>query len=184
MARSLLTTAASSALLLLAVVCCFRARVGWGFRPLVAVPPPDVRRGRPSRSWQQQAQPDPTAPFRSRVPSKAPGLALRAEEDEESGGGSGSGSGSSASDGAKEEKKVADDLFETEGDKRAAVGNLVEDDEWMGLSMELGELVRVAVIEDLKRSARDFLGKDDYRVGDISKEIDSRVKEQVANFRG
>jgi hypothetical protein len=182
MARSLLTTAASSALLLLVVVCCSRARVGWGFQPLaVAGPPlllPGVRRGRPSRSWQQQAQPScPTTPSRSRVPSTAPGFALRAEEDE-------SGGGDGASGGAKVEKELADDLFGSEGDRRAAVGNLVEDDEWMGLSMELGELVRVAVIEDLKRSARGFLGKDDYRVGDISKEIDSRVKEQVANFRG
>ena len=44
------------------------------------------------------------------------------------------------------------------------VGNLVADDEWMGLSMELSELVRVAVIEDLKEKTRDFTGKDDYKV--------------------
>ena len=56
------------------------------------------------------------------------------------------------------------------------VGNLVADDEWMGLGMELSELVRVAVIEEVKKNAADFLGKDDYKVGDISKEIDSRVK--------
>jgi hypothetical protein len=178
MARSFLATAVSSALVV--VCCCCRARVGWSFRPLVVAgpPPPDVRRGRSSRAWQQQAQPAPTTPSRSRTASTAPDFALRAEEDESGGGGGG------GSDGAKEAKAVADDLFDSEGDRRAAVGNLVEDDEWMGLSMELGELVRVAVIEDLKRSARGFLGKDDYRVGDISKEIDSRVKEQVANFRG
>jgi len=57
--------------------------------------------------------------------------------------------------------------FETEEEKKEAIGNLVADDEWMGLSMELGELVRVAVIEDLKRNARDFLGKDDYKVSGL-----------------
>ena len=64
------------------------------------------------------------------------------------------------------------------------VGNLVADDEWMGLSMELTELVRMAVLEDLKKSTRDFTGKDDYKVGDISKELDSRVKDAVADLRG
>ena len=47
------------------------------------------------------------------------------------------------------------------------VGNLVADDEYMGLSMELTELVRVAVLEDIKKNARDFLGKEEYKVGDI-----------------
>jgi hypothetical protein len=75
-------------------------------------------------------------------------------------------------------------LFQSESEKKEAVGNLVEDDEWMGLSMELGELVRTAIIEDLKKNARDFLGKEEYKVGDISKEIDTRVKEEVARFRG
>ena len=55
------------------------------------------------------------------------------------------------------------------------VVSLVADDEWEGLGMELTELVRVSIIEDVKKNARDFLGKDDYMVGDISKEIDSRV---------
>ena len=77
-----------------------------------------------------------------------------------------------------------DGLFQSESDKKEAVGNLVEDDEWMGLSMELGELVRTAIIEDLKKNARVFLGKEEYKVGDISKEIDTRVKEEVARFRG
>lgn len=74
--------------------------------------------------------------------------------------------------------------FESEAKKKEAVGNLVADDEWMGLSMELSEIVRVAVIEDIKSKARDFLGKEDYKVGDISKEIDSRVKGEVAKMRG
>lgn len=64
------------------------------------------------------------------------------------------------------------------------VGNLVVDDEWMGLSMELSELVRVAVIEETKKNMGDFLGKEDYEVGDISKEIDSRVKGEIAKMRG
>lgn len=68
--------------------------------------------------------------------------------------------------------------FESEEEKKEAVGNLVADDEWMGLGMELSEVIRVAVIEDLKRNARDFLGKDEYRVGDLSKEIDARVKDE------
>lgn len=66
----------------------------------------------------------------------------------------------------------------------AKVGNLVADDEWMGLSMELSEIVRMAIIEDVKAKTSDFIGKDEYKVGDISKEIDSRVKDEIANLRG
>jgi hypothetical protein len=72
----------------------------------------------------------------------------------------------------------------SEQEKQNAVGNLVADDEWLGLSMELSELVRVAVVEDLKKNTREFLGKEDYKVGDITKQIDTRVKEEVAKFRG
>ena len=43
------------------------------------------------------------------------------------------------------------------------VGNLVADDEYLGLGMELAETVRIAVLEDVKKNARDFLGKDDYK---------------------
>lgn len=83
------------------------------------------------------------------------------------------------------------------------VGNLVADDEWLGLGMELSEMVRIAVIEQTKKNTADFIGKEDYKVGtllhwfmcfticvitmliytslflqmgDITKEIDSRVK--------
>ena len=48
----------------------------------------------------------------------------------------------------------------------AKVANLAADDEWMGLSMELSELVRVAVIEETKKNTREFIGKDDYKVRD------------------
>ncbi|KAL7556796.1 hypothetical protein ACA910_005233 [Epithemia clementina (nom. ined.)] len=74
--------------------------------------------------------------------------------------------------------------FESEDAKKKAVGNLVADNEWLGISMELSEVVRLAVIEDLKKNARDFLGKDNYKIGDISKELDARVKEKVADLRG
>ena len=72
----------------------------------------------------------------------------------------------------------------TSEQKKQVVGNLVSDDEWEGLGMELTELVRVAVVEDLKKNAREFLGKDEYKLGDITKEIDGRVKTEVAKVRG
>lgn len=72
----------------------------------------------------------------------------------------------------------------TEEEKTEAVGNLVENDEWEGLTMELSEVIKVAVVEDLKKNARDFLGKDEYKVGDITKEIDNRVKKEIAGMRG
>ena len=72
----------------------------------------------------------------------------------------------------------------TEEAKTDAVGNLVENDEWEGLTMELSEIIRTAVVEDIKTNARDFLGKDEYEMGDISKEIDSRVKSEIATLRG
>jgi hypothetical protein len=59
------------------------------------------------------------------------------------------------------------------------VGNLVADDEWMGLGMELSEIVRCAVIEEVKKNTADFIGSEDYKVGDITKEVDSRVKVSV-----
>lgn len=69
-------------------------------------------------------------------------------------------------------------------EQKQAIGNLVADDEWAGVTMELGELVKRAVIEDIKTKGREFLGKDEYKVGDLSKEIDSRVKQGVADLRG
>uniref|UniRef100_A0A7S4R085 Uncharacterized protein n=1 Tax=Ditylum brightwellii TaxID=49249 RepID=A0A7S4R085_9STRA len=89
--------------------------------------------------------------------------------------------GNDNDDTAKEEEESTNGKFTAEEEK--AVGNLVADDEWAGLSMELTELVRVAVLEDVKKQTRDFLGKDDYKIGDISKELDSRVKTEVANLR-
>lgn len=83
----------------------------------------------------------------------------------------------SMSEGEMEEPVTAEE-------KEAAVGNLVENDEWEGLTMELSEVIKMAVVEDIKTKTRDFLGKDDYKVGDITKEIDTKVKKEIASMRG
>ena len=49
-------------------------------------------------------------------------------------------------------------------EQKEKIGNLVADDEWMGLSMEITELVRTAIIEDVKAKTSDFIGKDEYKV--------------------
>ena len=67
--------------------------------------------------------------------------------------------------------------FSSEEEKRKVVGNLVEDDEWNGLGMELSEAICKAISEDVKKNAREFLGKEDYQIGDITKEVDRRVKD-------
>lgn len=72
----------------------------------------------------------------------------------------------------------------TPEEKEVAVGNLVENDEWEGLTMELSEVIKMAVVEDIKSKTRDFIGKDDYQVGDITKEIDNKVKKEIASMRG
>ena len=63
---------------------------------------------------------------------------------------------SSATDKNEDEKKI-----EANEEK---LGNLVADDEWLGLTMELTELVRLAIVEDVKKQTRDFIGKDNYKV--------------------
>ena len=40
------------------------------------------------------------------------------------------------------------------------IGNLVADDNWMGLMMEISEMVRMAVLEDMKVNTASFIGKD------------------------
>jgi hypothetical protein len=67
--------------------------------------------------------------------------------------------------------------------QREELGNLVADDEYLGLTMELTELVRIAIREELKAKLRDFVGKDEYKIGDISKQLDERVKTAVAAMR-
>ena len=48
---------------------------------------------------------------------------------------------------------------QTEEEKKEAVGNLVENDEWEGLTMELSEVIKTAVVEDIKKKTKDFIGK-------------------------
>jgi len=64
------------------------------------------------------------------------------------------------------------------------IGNLVEDDEWLGLTTELFIILRSSVRESVKSAVRGFTGKDDYKLGDISKEADARIKAAVAEVRG
>jgi len=64
---------------------------------------------------------------------------------------------------SKDEAPQMDSM--TEEEKEEIVGNLVADDEWNGLTLELSELVRLSIVEDLKKNTREFLGKDDYKVG-------------------
>lgn len=72
----------------------------------------------------------------------------------------------------------------SENERAEAVGNLLANDEWEGLTMELSQLIRTAVVEDMKSNAREFLRSDNYDLGDISRELDDRVKNEVARLRG
>ena len=65
-----------------------------------------------------------------------------------------------------------------------AVGLLVEDEEWLGLGTEMFIVLRSAMRESLKKNVREFTGSDDYKLGDVSKEADRRIKEEVAKLRG
>ena len=84
---------------------------------------------------------------------------------------------------AAQDAEIIEKLEALTPEQQTQVGNLVADEEWAGLSMELADVVRTAVVEDLKKNSRDFLGKDDYAIGDFSKEIDRRVKDEVAKMR-
>lgn len=79
---------------------------------------------------------------------------------------------------------AADEPSSEQALSAAEIGNLVADDEYLGLTMELTELVRIAIREEMKAKLRDFIGADDYKVGDISKELDGRIKSEVARLRG
>jgi hypothetical protein len=72
---------------------------------------------------------------------------------------------------------------EEEEEEEKRLGNLVADEEWNGLSLELADIIRMAVVEDLKKNSREFLGKEEYLLGDFSKELDKRVKAEVAKIR-
>ena len=69
------------------------------------------------------------------------------------------------------------------------IGNLVEDDEWLGLATELAIVFWSAVRETIKANVADFIAKtttskDDYKLDDVSKEADARIKGMVADLRG
>ena len=83
----------------------------------------------------------------------------------------------------KNTEEVEEVAIELTAEEKEALGNLVADEEWAGLYMELADVVRTAVVEDLKKNSRDFLGKDEYAIGDFSKEIDQRIKYEVAKMR-
>mmetsp|Transcript_38062 Transcript_38062/g.69581 ORF Transcript_38062/g.69581 Transcript_38062/m.69581 type:complete len:182 (+) Transcript_38062:69-614(+) len=68
-------------------------------------------------------------------------------------------------------------------EKADFIASLAEDDEWNGLTMELTGLIGKAVEEDMKRVTRGFIGKEEYKMGDISKEVDKRIKAEVALMR-
>ncbi|KOO27505.1 had-superfamily subfamily iia [Chrysochromulina tobinii] len=64
------------------------------------------------------------------------------------------------------------------------IGNVVENDEWLGLATELAIVFQSAVRESINANVADFIGKDDYKLGDVSKEADARIKGMVADLRG
>ena len=64
------------------------------------------------------------------------------------------------------------------------IGSLVEDDEWLGLATELAIVFQSAVRESINENVADFIGKDDYKLSDVSKEADARIKGMVADLRG
>ena len=45
-------------------------------------------------------------------------------------------------------------------------------------------VMRCALRESVKKNVRDFTGSEEYKVGDLSKEADARVKAKVAELRG
>ena len=64
------------------------------------------------------------------------------------------------------------------------IRNVVEDDEWLGLATELAIVFSSAVRETIKANVADFIGKDDDKLGDVSKEADARIKGMVADLLG
>ena len=80
-------------------------------------------------------------------------------------------------------------------ERKEKIGKLIEDDEWLGLAVEMTEAVRSAIVQDVKKKQKavadgvkgkttEFIGKDEYKVGDIAKTLDAKVKQEIANLRG
>ena len=59
-----------------------------------------------------------------------------------------------SSESGNAESEIVEAEFQSlsEEEKKEAVGNLVADDEWNGLAMELSDIIRLAVVEDLKKN--------------------------------
>mmetsp|Transcript_14588 Transcript_14588/g.40220 ORF Transcript_14588/g.40220 Transcript_14588/m.40220 type:complete len:237 (-) Transcript_14588:1488-2198(-) len=72
--------------------------------------------------------------------------------------------------------------FSSPEEKEELVGNLVTDDEWNGLGMELSNTIQ-STIDDIQQKTNDFTGSEEYKIGDVSKEIDRRVKEGISSMR-
>ena len=87
------------------------------------------------------------------------------------------------------------------------VGNLAEDEEWLGLGMEMAIVVRSAFRESVKKNVKEFTGSEDCtplpapmdlapsdpnvclavaadKVGDLSKAADEKIKGEIAKLRG
>lgn len=58
------------------------------------------------------------------------------------------------------EETVEVEAIVLSAEEEKQLGNLVANEEWNGLSMELTEVIATAVVEDLKKNSRDFLGKE------------------------
>lgn len=80
-------------------------------------------------------------------------------------------------------------------ERKERIGSLIADDEWLGLAVEMTEAVRTAVVQDVKKKQQavvggvkgkttEFIGKEEYKVGDILKTLDAKVKNEVASLRG
>lgn len=79
--------------------------------------------------------------------------------------------------------KIADSPKDP-GAVQTEVKRMVDDDEWDGVTMSLTEAVVSSVLETVSSKTKSFIGKDDYSVGDITKQVDLRIKQAVANMRG
>ena len=64
----------------------------------------------------------------------------------------------SSPDDSSDDETVEAIVLSAEEEKQ--LGNLVANEEWNGLSMELTEVIATAVVEDLKKNSRDFLGEE------------------------
>mmetsp|Transcript_20202 Transcript_20202/g.57346 ORF Transcript_20202/g.57346 Transcript_20202/m.57346 type:complete len:286 (-) Transcript_20202:341-1198(-) len=74
---------------------------------------------------------------------------------------------------------IADFKFASAEERKKVIDDLVADDEWNGFGMELSENVRKTIVEDIEK----FTGNSGHEMGDITREVDQRVKDQVKTMR-